>query len=167
MNPARRCGATWWRSWSSKPAWGSTKSQVGSIPIHLRHFPAPPFKMFKRIPQPPVNRRPARPGTPRFLAGLRRRAGRRWSLAFCGARHLTSVDTVDGNIASEIQLVKAFSVRRPAIRRTKSRRRRRQIWMAWPTPPRRWTAGPNSRPTSSRRRGKSAWMSAQKTPCPT
>ena len=30
--------ATWWRSWSSKPWWGSTKSQVGSIPIRLRHF---------------------------------------------------------------------------------------------------------------------------------
>ena len=31
-----RCKAAWWRSWSSKPAWGSTKFQVGSIPIHLR-----------------------------------------------------------------------------------------------------------------------------------
>jgi len=30
--------ATWWRSWSSKPWWGSTKSQVGSIPIRLRQF---------------------------------------------------------------------------------------------------------------------------------
>jgi hypothetical protein len=31
-----RCQAAWWRSWSSKPVWGSTKSRVGSIPIHLR-----------------------------------------------------------------------------------------------------------------------------------
>ena len=30
-------------------------------------------------------------------------------VAFCGARHLTGVDTVAGNTASEIQLVKAFS----------------------------------------------------------
>jgi hypothetical protein len=30
-------------------------------------------------------------------------------LAFCGARHLTGVDTVGGSTASEIQLVKAFS----------------------------------------------------------
>ncbi len=34
----RRRKATWWRSWSSKPWWGSTKSQVGSIPIRLRHL---------------------------------------------------------------------------------------------------------------------------------
>ena len=30
-------------------------------------------------------------------------------MAFCGARHLTNVDTVDGNTAWETQLVKAFS----------------------------------------------------------
>jgi hypothetical protein len=30
-------------------------------------------------------------------------------VVFCGARHLTNVDTVDGNTARETQLVKAFS----------------------------------------------------------
>src|SRR5476651_2470250 len=29
----------WWRSWSSKPVWGSRESRVGSIPIRLRQFP--------------------------------------------------------------------------------------------------------------------------------
>jgi hypothetical protein len=33
-----RCPAAWWRSGSSKPVWGSIKSRVGSIPMHLRHF---------------------------------------------------------------------------------------------------------------------------------
>jgi hypothetical protein len=64
--------------------------------------------MFKRILQPPVN--PARralerhdfwPGFVATLAGL--------AVVFCGARHLTSVDTTDGNTARETQLVKAFS----------------------------------------------------------
>ena len=64
--------------------------------------------MFKRVPQPPVN--PAsRPreshdfwlGFVVALAGL--------ILAFCGARHITNVDTLDGNSAWEMQLVKAFS----------------------------------------------------------
>jgi hypothetical protein len=64
--------------------------------------------MFKRVPQPLVN--PALrareghdfwPGFVVVLAGV--------VVAFCGARHLTSVDTVDGNTAWEIQLVKAFS----------------------------------------------------------
>ena len=31
------------------------------------------------------------------------------ALLFCGARHATNVDTVDGGTASEIQLVKAFA----------------------------------------------------------
>jgi hypothetical protein len=62
----------------------------------------------RHIPQPPVN--PALrslehhdfwPGLVVALAGA--------LVAFCGARHLTNVDTVDGNTASEIQLVKAFS----------------------------------------------------------
>ena len=61
-----------------------------------------------RVPQPPVN--PALrsqeahdfwPGFVVVLAGV--------VVAFCGARHLTGVDTVDGNVATEIQLVKAFS----------------------------------------------------------
>jgi hypothetical protein len=64
--------------------------------------------MFKRIPQPPVNpalraleRHDFWPGFVVVLAGM--------IVTFCGARHLTSVDTVDENVASEIQLVKAFS----------------------------------------------------------
>jgi len=64
--------------------------------------------MFKRVPQPPVNpalrdveRHDFWPGFAAALAGV--------IVAFCGARHLTSVDTVDGSTAWEIQLVKAFS----------------------------------------------------------
>jgi hypothetical protein len=64
--------------------------------------------MFKRVPQPPVNpalraleRHDFWPGFAAALAGV--------IVAFCGARHLTGVDTVAGNAASEIQLVKAFS----------------------------------------------------------
>jgi len=61
-----------------------------------------------RILQPPVN--PAQrdlerhdfwPGFVVAVAGL--------SLLFCGVRHLTGVDTTDGNMASETQLAKAFS----------------------------------------------------------
>ena len=62
----------------------------------------------KRIPQPPVNpamraleRHDFWPGFAAALAGV--------IVTFCGARHLTSVDTVDGSTAWEIQLVKAFS----------------------------------------------------------
>ena len=62
----------------------------------------------KRIPQPPVNAAVARAGAhdfwPGFVVAL---AG--VAVVFCGARHLTSVDTADGNTASETQLVKAFS----------------------------------------------------------
>jgi hypothetical protein len=64
--------------------------------------------MFKPVPQPPVNpalrRREGHDFWPGFVVAL---AGA--ALAFCGARHLTNVDTVDGSTASEIQLVKAFS----------------------------------------------------------
>ena len=62
----------------------------------------------QRIPQPPVNpaqRDPERhdfwPGFIAALIGI--------ILTFCGARHLTGVDTVDGGSAWETQLVKAFS----------------------------------------------------------
>jgi hypothetical protein len=62
----------------------------------------------RRIPQPPVNpalraleRHDFWPGFVAALAGV--------MVAFCGARHLTGVDTVDGNTAWESQLVKAFS----------------------------------------------------------
>ena len=66
------------------------------------------FPTMNRIPQPPVN--PALRALERHdfwsgfivvLAGV--------VLAFCGAWHLTGMDTVDGSTASEIQLVKAFS----------------------------------------------------------
>jgi hypothetical protein len=62
-----------------------------------------------RVPQPPLN--PALrdlehhdfwPGFIAALIGI--------VLLFCGARHLTAVDTVEGSNASEIQLTKAFSV---------------------------------------------------------
>ena len=64
--------------------------------------------MFKRVPQPPVNpvlraveRHDFWPGFVAAVAGV--------VLAFCGGRHLTSVDTVDGGTAWETQLIKAFS----------------------------------------------------------
>lgn len=41
---------------------------------------------------------------PGFIAAL---AG--VAVAFCGVRHLTNVDTVDGSTAWETQLIKAFS----------------------------------------------------------
>ncbi|MEI6785353.1 MAG: hypothetical protein WCQ21_31015 [Verrucomicrobiota bacterium] len=62
----------------------------------------------QRIPQPPVN--PALrdvevhdfwPGFVAALIGV--------ILTFCGARHLTNVDTVDGGNAWETQLIKAFA----------------------------------------------------------
>jgi hypothetical protein len=71
-------------------------------PLH-----SPPASVI-RLPQPPVN--PALrdlehhdfwPGFIAALIGV--------ILLFCGARHLTSVDTVEGNTAWETQLVKAFS----------------------------------------------------------
>ncbi len=64
--------------------------------------------MTKRIPQPPVN--PALrslehhdfwPGLAVAVAGL--------ALLYYGARHMTSVDTVDGEAAWETQIIKAFS----------------------------------------------------------
>lgn len=64
--------------------------------------------MFKRIPQPPLN--PALRDTekhrfwPAFTVVT---AGA--LLVLCGARHVTSIETTDGNSAWETQLVKAFS----------------------------------------------------------
>jgi hypothetical protein len=61
-----------------------------------------------RVAQPPVN--PALRDTERhdfwaaFVAALIGIV-----LLFCGARHLTAIDTVDGGNASEAQLVKAFT----------------------------------------------------------
>ena len=65
--------------------------------------------MLRRVPQPPVNpalRSPEQhdfwPGFIAVLIGL--------VLVFCGARHLTGLETVDGGTARETQLIKAFSV---------------------------------------------------------
>ena len=62
----------------------------------------------KLVSQPPVNpalraleRHDFWPGFVATLAGL--------AVVFCGVRHLTNVDTTDGNTAWETQLVKAFS----------------------------------------------------------
>ncbi len=64
--------------------------------------------MFKRVAQPAVNpalRAPERhdfwPGFVVLMIG--------GILAFCGARHLTGIETVNGGTAWETQLVKAFS----------------------------------------------------------
>ncbi len=64
--------------------------------------------MFKRVPQPPVNRelRPLErhgfwPGFVAIAAGA--------LVTFCGARHLTSLETVAGGTAWEVQLIKAFA----------------------------------------------------------
>ncbi len=64
--------------------------------------------MFRRIPQPPVNpalRRTERHG---FWPGLIV-AGVAAVLLFCGARHITGIETADGGNAWETQLVKAYS----------------------------------------------------------
>ena len=64
--------------------------------------------MFKRVPQPPVDRTlRAREGHDFWSGIVVALAGA--VVVFCGARHLTNVDTVDGNTAWETQLVKAFS----------------------------------------------------------
>jgi len=62
----------------------------------------------QRVPQPPVNpalrdleRHDFWPGFIAALIGI--------ILTFCGARHLTNVDTADGGNAWETQLVKAFT----------------------------------------------------------
>ena len=64
--------------------------------------------MIRRIPQPPVNaaahdleHHEVWPGLVAALIGS--------ILVFCGARHLTGVETVQGDTAWEIQLMKAFS----------------------------------------------------------
>jgi hypothetical protein len=62
----------------------------------------------RRIPQPPLNpasrdveRHDFWPGLVAVLIGA--------VLAFCGARRLTNIDTVDGGSASEPQLIMAFA----------------------------------------------------------
>lgn len=97
------------------------KTSVGlnKVPGGFDSHPPPPIfrscvavselTMFKRVPQPPVN--PAQralerhdfwPGFVATVAGL--------VLLYCGARHLTHVDTTDGDTARETQLVKSFTV---------------------------------------------------------
>ena len=64
--------------------------------------------MFKRVPQPPVNRSlRAREGHDFWSGAVVALAGA--VILFCGARHLTNVDTVEDGTAWESQLVKAFS----------------------------------------------------------
>ena len=64
--------------------------------------------MLQRIPQPPVNSAARRLERHDFWTGLALALA---GLAFllCGARHLTTVETVDGGTAWETQLVKAFA----------------------------------------------------------
>ncbi len=64
--------------------------------------------MLRRIPQPPVNRALRDVERHEFWAGfIVVLVG--VVLVFCGARHLTGVDTKDGGTAWETQLVKAFA----------------------------------------------------------
>src|ERR1035438_1840378 len=67
-----------------------------------------PAMLSKRVPQPPLNaaqrdleRHDFWPGFIAAIIGV--------LLLFCGARHLTGVDTIEGSTASEAQLTKAFS----------------------------------------------------------
>ena len=71
-------------------------------------LPEIPDLNMQRVPHPPVNpalrdseRHDFWPGFVASLIGL--------ILVFCGARHLTGVDTKDGGSAWETQLVKAFA----------------------------------------------------------
>ncbi len=64
--------------------------------------------MLGRVPQPPLNkaaraleRHDFWPAFVVLVAGA--------AVAFCGARHLTSLDTTSGDTAWETQLIKAFS----------------------------------------------------------
>ncbi len=87
------------------------KTSVGlnKVPGGFDSHPPPPIcDNMKRVAQPPVNpaaraleRHDFWPGFVAALAGV--------AVAFCGARHLTGVDTADGGVAWETQLVKAFS----------------------------------------------------------
>jgi hypothetical protein len=67
-----------------------------------------PASTMIRIPQPPVNPalrdRERHEFWPGFIVALIGAL-----LLFCGARHMTNVETVDGGNAWETQLVKAFS----------------------------------------------------------
>ena len=106
----------------------------------------------QRVPQPPVNpalrdleRHDFWPGFIAALIGI--------ILAFCGARHLTGVDTVDGGTAWETQLIKAFSFDGLQYAEQMRRRRRREGMI-----PKRWNAGPGKTARRRRRPGKSGWI---------
>ncbi len=64
--------------------------------------------MRDRVPQPPIQpalrEREAHDFWPAFICAL---AG--LIILFVGARHITGIDTTDGGIAFETQLIKAFS----------------------------------------------------------
>jgi len=64
--------------------------------------------MLQRLPQPPVNRAVRRLERHDWWTGLAL-ALVGSVLLLCGARHLTSVETVEGGTAWETQLVKAFA----------------------------------------------------------
>jgi len=91
------------------------KTMVGlnKVPDGFDSHPSPPIRpllglIMQRVPQPPVD--PALrdvehhdfwPGFVAALIGI--------ILTFCGARHLTAVDTVDGGSARETELIRAFA----------------------------------------------------------
>ena len=91
------------------------KTMVGlnKVPGRFDSYPPPPIPTgscltMARVPQPPLNpgvrdveRHNFWPGFVVVLIGL--------ILAFCGARRLTGIETVDGGNARETQLIKAFA----------------------------------------------------------
>ena len=91
------------------------KTMVGlnKVPGGFDSHPPPPTRplphlTMQRVPQPPVNpalrdaeRHDFWPGFVAVLIGV--------VLTFCGARHLTNIDTVDGGNAWETQLIMAFA----------------------------------------------------------
>jgi len=64
--------------------------------------------LFRRMSQPPVNRAFRNPERHSFLPGFIVSIIA-LVFVFCGARHLTGIETVDGGTAWETQLIKAFS----------------------------------------------------------
>ena len=91
------------------------KTMVGlnKVPGRFDSYPPPPIRTaagltMPRVPQPPVNpalrnleRHDFWPGFVVALIGI--------ILAFCGARNLTGIETVDGGNAWETQLIRAFA----------------------------------------------------------
>ena len=155
-DPARRCGATWWRSWSSKPAWDSTKSQVGSIPIHLRQFRVACSNEFhSRRSIPPCARGKGAISGPHSSS--------RWPARCldCAARAIRPASIPWAGMPRRRF---SWSRRSPAAACNIQTRppRRRPSWMEWPILARRWIVGPKNRPISSRPPGSSASMPPRK-----